>query len=78
MSACRCGWSGEGDHLCHRCGKRAGSLRFYNATAVALAGAQLKFQVSDTWGCDECWEAFKKQQEEKARNDSELPGSSDR
>ena len=33
--------------------------RFYNAEAVALAGAQLKLQVTDTWACDECWETFR-------------------
>lgn len=58
--SCRCGWNGEGEHLCHRCGTRPGSLRFLPSTLrFSLAGAQLKFLVRDTWGCDECWADFK-------------------
>lgn len=57
--ACRCGWSGEGDHLCHRCGKVPGSRRFYPPTLkFSLAGAQPKFSVRETWGCDACWKEF--------------------
>jgi len=61
MNDCRCGHSGSGPHPCHAkghsCGKHA-VQRFYNAQAVALVGVQMKFQMSDTWACDECWKAF--------------------
>ncbi len=57
---CRCGWDGMGEHLCHRFGRAPGSMRFYNPRPVALAGQQMKFEVYDTWGCDPCWEDFKR------------------
>lgn len=58
---CRCGWSGEGDHLCHRCHKVPGVRRFYyDGHPFSLAGAMPKFSVNETWGCDACWEAFQK------------------
>jgi hypothetical protein len=25
---------------------------------VALAGVQMKLQVTDTWACDDCWAEF--------------------
>lgn len=53
--ACRCGWSGEGDHPCHRCHVSPGTRRLYSPRAVALAGVQLKFEVSETNACDPCW-----------------------
>ena len=60
---CRCGWEGKGDHPCHKnrytC-KAPAKQRFYNPKATALAGMQLKFEVRDTWACDECWEDFSK------------------
>ena len=59
---CRCGYNGEGPHLCHgkahTCRKPA-SQRFYNPHITALAGMQMKFGLHDTWACDECWEWFK-------------------
>ena len=59
---CRCGHSGDGPHPCHynayKCGKPA-QQRFYNAHPVALAGVQMKFQVTETWACEECWLMFK-------------------
>lgn len=62
MNKCRCGWSGKGDHLCHRCGKKPGTSRFYPPTMkFSLAGAQLKFSVLETWGCDDCWAGFQKE-----------------
>lgn len=65
---CRCGHNGEGDHPCHygvyTCGKPS-TQRFYNAKAVALSGMQMKFQVSDTWACDQHWEEYLKVYGEK-------------
>lgn len=40
-ASCRCGWDGEGKHMCHRCHLAPGSLRVY--------------QFRHTWGCDQCW-----------------------
>lgn len=62
--SCRCGFSGgEGPHPCHgnryRCRKPAQQY-FYSAKLVGLAGAQMKFEVSETWACEGCWESFKK------------------
>lgn len=58
LSQCRCGHAGEGPHPCHAneytCRKPA-TRRWYNARMVGLAGMQDKFEVSDTWACDECW-----------------------
>lgn len=59
---CRCGHEGAGDHPCHgkahTCRKPA-TQHFYNPQPVALAGMQMKLQVTDTWACDECWTQFK-------------------
>lgn len=61
---CRCGHSGDGPHPCHAkaygCRKPA-TLRFYGARPVALAGVQMKLEMSDTWACDECWEMYRKE-----------------
>lgn len=58
---CRCGWDGVGDHLCHRCGTVLGAKRFYNTgNRFSLSGKQIKFTVRETWGCDDCWNSFKK------------------
>lgn len=57
--ACRCGWNGIGDHLCHRCGKVPGTRRFYEQPApYSLAGVQMKLSVCETVGCDACWDQF--------------------
>ena len=62
--ACRCGWYGVGDHPCHHAAytcRRPAKRRFYvPSMAFTLAGGQLKFSMSDTFACDECWEAFSK------------------
>lgn len=39
--------------------KKPATQRFYDALPVCLAGAQMKFVVSETWACDECWASFK-------------------
>lgn len=67
METCRCGHpTGSADpHPCHkynrfgggRCGKPA-AQRFYNPTPVPLSGVQLKFQVQETWACEEHWAEF--------------------
>lgn len=67
MTNCRCGWDGKGDHPCHglayTCRKPA-TLRFYMPSwKFSLAGAQLKFSVTETWACDECWVGFSAQLE---------------
>lgn len=55
-SACRCGWNGTGDHPCHRCGTAPGKRRLRHADIpYSLAGAQPKFNMVETWSCDECW-----------------------
>lgn len=58
---CRCGHDGEGPHPCHfnlyTCRKPA-VLRLYNPAAVALAGMQMKVQMTETWACEECWLLF--------------------
>ncbi len=57
---CRCGHVGGEPHPCHGLGytcRKPARERFYNARPVALAGMQLKFQVNQTWACDECWDA---------------------
>jgi len=48
------------DELCHRCGERPGTERFYvvDATGTALAGVTLKFSVRRTVGCEQCWNEF--------------------
>jgi hypothetical protein len=64
---CRCDWDGTGDHPCHSNGygcRKPAKERFYEPTIrYALAGAQLKMSVTQTWACDECWEKFSKQLE---------------
>lgn len=42
---CRCGWSGDGEHMCHRCHSTPGSMRVY--------------QYRNTWSCDPCWATWK-------------------
>lgn len=59
---CRCGWDGAGDHPCHRCHQRPGTSRLYNPHITCLAGVQMKLGAYETWGCDECWSAFKARQ----------------
>ena len=60
---CRCGHEGNKEHPCHGkgyiCGKPS-IQRFYNAKPATLAGSSMKFDVMETWACDECWEAFSK------------------
>ena len=59
ISKCHCGWTGDGNHLCHRCGKVPGKDRFYSpGLPFSLAGAQPKFSVCKTFGCDACWIEF--------------------
>lgn len=56
---CRCGFEGAGIHLCHRCGKVEGKLRYYaNYPPSSLAGMQMKLGVTESYGCDACWEQF--------------------
>jgi hypothetical protein len=68
---CRCGYTGDGPHPCHAdgyaCGKPA-QARYYdpNPGQWSLAGMQLKLSVTETWACDGCWDAFKKQMEKSA------------
>lgn len=60
---CRCGHDGKGPHPCHAVGytcRKPATQRFYNARPVALAGVQMKFQATNTWACDECWNTLKK------------------
>lgn len=58
---CRCGWAGDGPHPCHgraySC-RAPASHRFYDARPAAVAGVQVKLQVSETWACDACWAKF--------------------
>ena len=60
-NTCRCGYDNVGEHPCHgnayTCGKPS-KQRFYNARPVALAGMQMKLEVTDTFACDECWIKF--------------------
>lgn len=60
------------DRLCHRCGVREGSERFYlpdpSRPYAALAGQQLKFSMKRTVGCDECWAEFTALREEAQRD----------
>ena len=59
--ACRCGWTGEGHHLCHRCHAKPGTTKFYAPSmAFSLAGAQLKFSMTNTNACEPCWTEFEK------------------
>lgn len=73
-TSCRCGHPNvsTSPHPCHkykhkpggrmnelvRCGKPA-EQRFYNAHPVALAGVQMKLEVTESWACEECWVEFK-------------------
>lgn len=62
MISCRCGYAGTGPHPCHGRGytcPNPGIQRFYNPQPVALAGMQMKVQVTETYACDECWAEFK-------------------
>jgi len=64
--ACRCGYdeTDEAPHPCHGNGyacRKPAKHRFYNPELVALAGVQMKVQVTDTWACDECWAWFMQQ-----------------
>lgn len=60
IEVCRCGYTGEGDHLCHRCHIKPGSRRFV-AYPTALAGAQPKLGAYETNACDECWAQYTQQ-----------------
>ena len=60
---CRCGHPKDSTdpHPCHGKGhgcRKPATIRFYNPRPVALAGMQMKLQVSDTWACDACWADF--------------------
>lgn len=45
--------------MCHRCHVRPGARRLYNdGRAFSLAGVQVKFVLTETFGCDECWAGF--------------------
>lgn len=57
---CRCGWTGEGEHLCHRCGIRPGKLRL-RAYVTLLAGVQMKLGARETFRCDECWAEYQRE-----------------
>ncbi len=62
---CRCGHDDDSDtpHPCHAKGytcKKPAQRRFYNPKVVGIAGVQMKFGMSDTWACDDCWNSFKK------------------
>ena len=66
-TTCRCGWDGQGDHPCHAnaytCRKPA-KARYYEPTRrYAIAGFQMKMSISETYACDECWEALKPRME---------------
>jgi hypothetical protein len=61
---CRCGHDGQGPHPCHARGytcRQPAKQRFYSPKFVALAGAQVKLQVRETWACDPCWQNFEKE-----------------
>jgi hypothetical protein len=63
QTKCRCGFDGNGPHPCHNNGyscRKPAAQRFYNPTPVALAGVQMKLEMSETWACDECWAGFRK------------------
>lgn len=59
MTTCRCGWNGEGEHLCHRCGKQPGQRRLI-AYVASLAGTQPKLGAYETWGCEPCFEEYRR------------------
>lgn len=58
---CRCGHE-VGPHPCHGKGyscKKPATQRFYHENKpFSLAGMSMKFPVSETWACDECWKSF--------------------
>lgn len=60
MLACKCGHKEKGMHPCHgkeySC-KKPSKQRFYNPKPIG-SGENLKFSVSETWACDECWSWF--------------------
>lgn len=60
MTTCRCGFTGDGVHLCHRCGKKEGTSKFI-AYPTCLAGVQSKLGAYETFGCDDCWKQYKEQ-----------------
>jgi len=62
MSTCRCGRETESGHPCHAGGytcPNQGSIRFYDARPISLAGMQPKVGAAQTWACDGCWNAWK-------------------
>jgi len=67
QETCRCGWNKTfGIHYCHGKGytcRNPGTIRFYNPNPdrFSLAGMQAKLSMSETYACDECWDAFKKE-----------------
>ena len=72
-ASCRCGHPKDSSapHPCHkykqkvggrmnelvRCGQPA-KQRFYNPHPVALAGMQMKLEVTESWACEGCWAEF--------------------
>lgn len=68
IEPCRCGWDGQGDHLCHRCREASGTRRFYVPRwRFSLAGVQMKVSAVGTIACDACWHEFSKLLEERRR-----------
>lgn len=63
MDTCRCGHKDPGSpHPCHGKGytcKNPAEHRFYGPKVVGIAGVQMKYQVQETWACDDCWAAHK-------------------
>lgn len=74
MSNCRCGWDGNGEHLCHRCHKKPGAIRFLTHL-TCLSGAQMKLGARDTHACDACWTEFLAEVKEAALRLSVIPGA---
>jgi len=59
-TVCQCGHSGEGPHPCHGDGgmcRRPAQLRLYR-TRVGRHSMEQKVDFSETWACNECWDAW--------------------
>lgn len=68
---CRCGWNGQGEHKCHRCGRKPGEP--YMVKYPPRVAAIVKDPDHESIGCADCIEEFRKTVEAEEARLSQQP-----